>query len=121
MAPWIAARLGRLPKAAPFFPGTVVPLRGVPHRIVHRSGRARHGLDGDAGERRTDSVRAGSLDHIERRVGDYLKARSAPRSAKGRASLRCRARRPVKRLSVRDQVEPLGFVHLAGSLSFSCG
>src|SRR4029078_1413228 len=35
---WIAARLGRLPKAAPFFPGTVVPLRGIPHRIVHRSG-----------------------------------------------------------------------------------
>src|SRR5437660_10958797 len=27
----IAARLGRLPKAAPFHPGTVVPLRGVPH------------------------------------------------------------------------------------------
>ena len=33
---WIAARLGRLPKAAPFQPGTVVPLRGVPHRLVHR-------------------------------------------------------------------------------------
>ena len=35
---WIAARLGRLPKAAPFQPGTIVPLRGVPHRIVHRAG-----------------------------------------------------------------------------------
>ena len=35
---WIAARLGRLPKAAPFHAGTVVPLRGVPHRIVHRAG-----------------------------------------------------------------------------------
>src|SRR6185437_4105544 len=32
---WIAARLGRLPKAAPFQPGTVVPLRGVTHRSVH--------------------------------------------------------------------------------------
>ena len=31
---WIAARLGRLPKAAPFQSGTVVPLRGIPHRIV---------------------------------------------------------------------------------------
>src|ERR1044071_5616294 len=30
---WIAARLGRLPKAAPFQPGTVIPLRGVAHRI----------------------------------------------------------------------------------------
>src|SRR3954463_14009315 len=35
---WIAARLGRLPKAAPFLPGTVVPLRGAPHKIVHRAG-----------------------------------------------------------------------------------
>ena len=34
---WIAARLGRLPKAAPFQAGTVIPLRGVPHRIVPRS------------------------------------------------------------------------------------
>src|SRR5256886_14355008 len=35
---WIAARLGRLPKAAPFQSGTVVPLRGAAHRIVHRAG-----------------------------------------------------------------------------------
>ena len=35
---WIAARLGRLPKAAPFQSGTLVPLRGVAHRLVHRAG-----------------------------------------------------------------------------------
>src|SRR5256886_12998787 len=35
---WIAARLGRLPKAAPFHTGIVVPLRGGPHRIAHRAG-----------------------------------------------------------------------------------
>src|ERR1700691_3955262 len=35
---WIAARLGRLPEAAPFADGAVVPLRGVPHRIAHRRG-----------------------------------------------------------------------------------
>src|SRR6187455_1154971 len=33
---WIAARLGRLPEATPFAHGVVVPLRGSPHRIVHR-------------------------------------------------------------------------------------
>src|ERR1700684_3362535 len=36
---WIAARLGRLPEAAPFAPGVVVPLRGVSHRIMHCRGR----------------------------------------------------------------------------------
>src|SRR3979409_1258617 len=33
---WIAARLKRLPQAAPFAPGGEGPLRGVPHRIEHR-------------------------------------------------------------------------------------
>ena len=35
---WIAARLHRLPEAVAFADGTVFPLRGVPHRIAHRSG-----------------------------------------------------------------------------------
>src|SRR6202030_1940448 len=35
-AGWMAARLGRLPQAAPFADGAVVPLRGVAHRIAHR-------------------------------------------------------------------------------------
>src|SRR5262249_38597206 len=35
---WIAARLKRLPVAAPFAHGIEVPVRGVPHRILHRRG-----------------------------------------------------------------------------------
>src|SRR5438132_6784714 len=35
---WIAARLGRLPEAVPFHHGTMVPLRDMAHRIVHRAG-----------------------------------------------------------------------------------
>ena len=42
---WIAARLGRLPQAAPFADGAVVPLRGEPHRIIHRQ-RARGSVEG---------------------------------------------------------------------------
>src|SRR6201989_3044300 len=70
---WIAARLGRLPKAAPFFPGTVVPLRGIPHRIVHRAGE--RGTvwteTRDSGERIL--CVAGGFEHIDRRVHDFLK------------------------------------------------
>ena len=36
---WIAARLKRLPQAIPFADGLDLPLRGVPHRIVHRAAR----------------------------------------------------------------------------------
>src|SRR6516225_8990518 len=70
---WIAARLGRLPKAAPFLPGIVVPLRGVPHRIVHRAGER-----GTVWTETRDSGEkilcvAGAIEHIERRVHDFLK------------------------------------------------
>src|SRR4051794_26007593 len=75
---WIAARLGRLPKAAPFFPGTIVPLRGIAHRIVHRA--SERGTvwteTRDSGERIL--CVAGGLEHIERRGCGYLK-REAPR------------------------------------------
>ena len=70
---WIAARLGRLPKAAPFQAGTVLPLRGVPHRIVHRSGER-----GTVWTETRDSgdkiiCVAGGYDFIDRRVHDFLK------------------------------------------------
>lgn len=70
---WIAARLGRLPKAAPFQVGTVLPLRGVPHRIVHRASER-----GTAWTEIRDSGEkilcvAGGGDFTERRVHDYLK------------------------------------------------
>src|SRR3979490_1068265 len=70
---WIAARLGRLPKAAPFLPGTVIPLRGLAHRIVHRAGtRGTVWTEmRDSGERIL--CVAGEPEHIERRVHDYLK------------------------------------------------
>src|ERR1700749_4193831 len=70
---WIAARLGRLPKAAPFLPGTVVPLRGGPHKIGHRAGAR-----GTVWSETPDSgdkilCVAGDVAHIERRVLDFLK------------------------------------------------
>src|SRR5262249_13872248 len=70
---WIAARLGRLPKPAQFQAGTVVPLRGVPHRIVHRAGERGTVWTEirDSGERII--CVAGGADHVDRRVHDFLK------------------------------------------------
>src|SRR3954464_15015516 len=34
---WIAARVAKLPQKVAFHPGNVVPVGGVPHRIVHWS------------------------------------------------------------------------------------
>ncbi len=118
---WIAARLGRLPKAAPFQPGTVVPLRGVSHRIAHRAGE--RGTvwteTRDSGERIL--CVAGGVEHIDRRVHDFLKrearkdlqkAPGSPRPAEVRAGLCGGAWRSGQAAVDPGSIEPLGFVHL---------
>jgi predicted metal-dependent hydrolase len=116
---WIATRLGRLPEAAPFADGVVVPLRGTPHRIAHRRG-ARGTVWTEAG---ADGERllcvAGNAPHIDRRIGDFLR-REARRELE-LASLKYAADLgvAVKRVSVRDQSSRWGSCSTTGMLSFS--
>jgi hypothetical protein len=116
---WIAARLGRLPKAAPFVVGTVVPLRGVPHRIVHRAGER-----GTAWTETRDSGEkilcvTGGADHTERRVLDYLKREARKDLQKSSIAHATELGVRVKRLSIRDQSSRWGSCTSAGSVSFS--
>jgi predicted metal-dependent hydrolase len=116
---WIAARLGRLPEAAPFAHGVVVPLRGVPHRIAHRRHvRGTVWTETDLNGERLLCV-AGQAPHIERRIGDFLR-REAKRDLEA-ASLRF-ARDlglTVQRVTVRDQSSRWGSCSMTSALSFS--
>jgi predicted metal-dependent hydrolase len=116
---WIAARLHRLPQAAPFSHGTVVPVRGHPHRIVHRRGvRGTVWIEiGDDGER--SLCVAGAPEHVDRRIHDFLKreARSDLDAASHSAAEKLGVR--LRRVSVRDQSSRWGSCSTTGVLSYS--
>ena len=116
---WIAARLHRLPEAAPFAHGTVVPLRGQPHRIVHRRG-VRGTVWIEIGEDGGRSLCvAGQAEHVDRRVNDFLRreARSDLDAASRAAAATLGVR--LRRVSVRDQSSRWGSCSTTGVLSYS--
>ena len=116
---WIAARLERLPDAAPFSHGAIVPLRGIDHRIEHRPGaRGTVWAETRAGDESVLCV-AGAEPHIPRRVRDFLKreAKADLEKASGLAAAALGV--TVKRVSIRDQSSRWGSCSTTGLLSYS--
>jgi predicted metal-dependent hydrolase len=116
---WIAARLKRLPEAAPFAHGVEVPLRGEPHRIVHRRGeRGTVWTETDGSGQRLLCV-AGEPPHVDRRISDFLKReaqRDLDAASRGYAA---QIGVSIKRICVRDQSSRWGSCSNTGVLSFS--
>jgi predicted metal-dependent hydrolase len=116
---WIAARLKRLPEAAPFAHGVEVPLRGEPHRIVNRRGeRGTVWTETDGSGQRLLCV-AGEPPHVDRRISDFLKReaqRDLDAASRGYAA---QLGVSIERICVRDQSSRWGSCSNTGVLSFS--
>jgi predicted metal-dependent hydrolase len=115
---WIAARLRRMPDAMPFAHGTLLPLRGVSHRIDHRKS-TRGTVWIETGADMPLLCVAGGAPHLSRRVRDFLK-REAKRDLETASGTAAQALGvTVKRVSVRDQSSRWGSCSSTGVLSYS--
>jgi predicted metal-dependent hydrolase len=118
-ANWIAARVKRIPQSVPFADGESIPLRGEPHRIVHKPRtRGTVWTELDGGGQAIICV-AGGAQHIARRVRDFLK-REAKRdltvATKRHAAVLDVA---IDRIGVRDTMSRWGSCSSDGALSYS--
>jgi predicted metal-dependent hydrolase len=116
---WIAARLKRLPEATPFTHGVEVPLRGEPHRIVHRRGeRGTVWTETDGSGQRLLCV-AGEPPHVDRRISDFLKREAQRDLDAASRNYAAQIGVSIKRICVRDQSSRWGSCSNTGVLSFS--
>jgi hypothetical protein len=116
---WIAARLSRLPSAVRFAHGTVIPIRGLDHRIEHRAGARGTVWRETAADGALLICVAGAAPHVARRIADHLK-----REAKRDLEVACRQYANdlgvrLRRVSIRDPSSRWGSCSTSGVLSFS--
>ncbi len=116
---WIAARVARLPMRVAFVPDAEIPLRGVPHRIVHWStvpGVARATTDAEG---RAILAVAGQKAHLPRRIRDYLRREASRDLDAAVARHTSTLGIPARKITLRDTRSRWGSCSSRGHLSFS--
>lgn len=114
---WIAAQSRRRPASIPLRPGSTVPLRGTEHIILHRA-LMRRPIWLETGEPPRLWV-SGGLEHVERRVADWLKAEARRDLLAASGVYANRMGMRWTRLTVRDTASRWGSCSMTGALSFS--
>lgn len=116
---WIAARLAKRPLGVPFLPGESVPLRGVPHRIVHWSkarGLTHATFDKDGAP---IIAVAGEAAHVARRVKDFLRRLALEDLEKAVRRHTVTLGIPARKITIRDTTSRWGSCSAQGHLNFS--
>jgi predicted metal-dependent hydrolase len=116
---WIAARIARVPERVGLFPGSLVPIRAIPHRIEHRPDLrvvARQGVD--EAEQPVLSV-SGQEEAVPGRVRRYLTGEAGRDLRAAVAKHAAALGIPARRIAIRDTTSRWGSCSSTGTLSFS--
>jgi predicted metal-dependent hydrolase len=115
---WLEQRLAKVPERPQVRPDIKIPLRGMPHLIVHEPGRrGTVAIDHSFGDPRL--VVHGERKHLPRRIADFLK-REARREIEALVEKHCLAAgKHAKAIRFRDTSSRWGSCTSDGTLSFS--
>ena len=116
--PWLAARLKRAPPLVLFAEGELVPVRGIPHRIV-ATGRVRGAVEVGAAEGEPLLLVPGAPEHRPRRLTDWLKSEAERDLGTQVAIHAARLGATVKSLRLRSQASRWGSCSSTGRLNFN--
>jgi predicted metal-dependent hydrolase len=115
---WIATRVARIPDRIAFRPGKLVPLRGLPHRIVHGSaGRGATVARVEGGEAILEVF--GDEAGVPGRVRRFLAAEATRDLAEAVRRYTGLLGIPASRVTLRDTRSRWGSCSSTGALSFS--
>jgi predicted metal-dependent hydrolase len=116
-AGWIASRVARIPEKIGFEPGSLVPLRGVPHRIVHEPGSrgATRLGQGDV----PSIIVHGEVASVPGRVRRFLAAEAGRDLAEAVLRHTTNLGIPARKVTLRDTRSRWGSCSSTGALSFS--
>ena len=125
-AAWIAVRLKRLPDTIPFAHGSILPLRGIDHLLLHQPDKRGVVWTEPLTDPQQDGVEAsmalcvsGRAEHVSRRVQDHLK-REARRDLEAAVARHTQALDLAPRsVGLRDTISRWGSCSATGSLNFS--
>lgn len=115
---WLRTKLSKFSVETSLRPGTMIALRGVPHRIVH-TGTLR-GLTEVGEEEGQPVIRVSGLeDHLGRRMEAFFKKEARYDLERLSAIYAGRIGKPVKSVSMKDTRSRWGSCSWDGNLSFS--
>ncbi len=114
---WLLTRLAKVPDRPTLRPGVKIPIRGVPHLIVHEASRGTVRVE--QGEEGPVLIVHGDRRFLTRRIADYLKREAKREIEMLVARHAASAGKRAKSVRFKDTTSRWGSCSSAGNLSFS--